>query len=250
MSTPSAIARTIEELSMNAWPSLQTILHDGWVLRFADGHTRRANSINPLYVSQLDVSEKIRTCETIYRSRGLPVVFKITPADQPQDLDAVLAAAGYQADAHTSVQTLDLRNAGHAPVRDVMLAGELTEPWLAAYCRMSNVAEKRAATLSRMLSAIAPDRRFASICVDGQTIACGMGVLDDGYLGLFDIVTDPRCRRRGHARQLVGSLLAWAQQEAAHTAYLQVMLNNDPALGLYLQLGFAEQYRYWYRVKH
>jgi ribosomal protein S18 acetylase RimI-like enzyme len=241
--------RTIEEHSLNAWPSLETMLYDGWVLRFADGHTRRANSINPLYASQRDINEKIRACETIYRSKGLPVVFKMTPADQPPDLDAVLAAGGYLADAHTSVQTLDLRNAGHAPAEGVVLAGELTEPWLAAYCRVSNIAEKRAATLRRMLATIAPARRFASICAQGQTIACGMGVLDGGFLGLFDIVTDPRYRRRGHARQLVGSLLAWGQQEAARTAYLQVMFNNEPALGLYHKLGFVEQYRYWYRVK-
>ncbi len=29
--------KLIEELSMNAWPALQTKLFDGWVLRFADG---------------------------------------------------------------------------------------------------------------------------------------------------------------------------------------------------------------------
>ena len=32
--------RLIEELSLNAWPALQTVLYDGWVLRFADGYTR------------------------------------------------------------------------------------------------------------------------------------------------------------------------------------------------------------------
>ena len=35
----------------------------------------------------------------------------------------------------------------------------------------------------------------------------------------------------------------------AQGAYLQVMLNNPPALALYQRLGFAEAYRYWYRVK-
>ena len=39
----------IEELSMNAWPSLQTLLLDGWVLRFAAGYTRRANAVCPLF---------------------------------------------------------------------------------------------------------------------------------------------------------------------------------------------------------
>jgi|LGOV01.1.fsa_nt_gb hypothetical protein len=31
--------RFIEELSMSAWPALQTHLYDGWVLRISKGYT-------------------------------------------------------------------------------------------------------------------------------------------------------------------------------------------------------------------
>ena len=37
--------REIEELTLNAWPPLETLFFDGWILSFSDGYTRRANSI-------------------------------------------------------------------------------------------------------------------------------------------------------------------------------------------------------------
>ena len=82
----------IEELSLNAWPSLQTMSYDGWILRFADGYTKRANSVNPLYVSNLDLEEKIRFGESVYRARGLPVVYKMTSGVCPDHLDEILEA--------------------------------------------------------------------------------------------------------------------------------------------------------------
>ena len=75
--------QVIEERSMNAWPALQVVLYDGWVLRFAGGYTRRANSINPLYASGQDVEEKVQHCERLYRSKGLSVIFKMTPESLP-----------------------------------------------------------------------------------------------------------------------------------------------------------------------
>jgi N-acetylglutamate synthase len=241
--------RAIEELSMNAWPALQTMLYDGWILRFANGYTRRANSINPLYSSRGDTGRKIDACESIYRQMGYPVVFKMTAASEPPDLDVMLADRAYQTQACTSVQTLDLRPVRPPCTDAVVLAEDLSQEWLSAFCRMSGVGEQHRSTLRRILEAIAPERRFASLCVDGQIVACGMAALDGGFLGLFDIVTDPHRRRQGHGRGLVGSLLDWGYRRAAHMAYLQVMLDNEPALSLYRKLGFTETYRYWYRVK-
>ncbi len=241
--------RVVEELSMNAWPSLQTMLYDGWVLRFADGYTRRANSINPIYPSSDDVGDKIRTCEGLYRQRGLNVVFKMTSAVYPATLDDVLAGLGYAVDAQTSVQTLDLGSLDRAPAQETILAEGLSDDWLSAFREMSGIPERRGPLLRQMLSSIAPATCFASLRHGDQVIACGLGVVQAGFVGLFDIVAHPQARRQGYGTQLVLSILAWARQRGARTAYLQVMLNNPPALHLYSKLGFSEIYQYWYRVK-
>ena len=88
--------RRIEEASLNAWPALEQMLFDGWILRFAQGYTKRANSVNPLYGSSLDVIEKVDICEELYAARGLPSVFRLTPFSSPTDLDQVLESQGYR----------------------------------------------------------------------------------------------------------------------------------------------------------
>jgi len=34
------LSKRIEEASLNAWPALQHLLFDGWILRFSKGYTR------------------------------------------------------------------------------------------------------------------------------------------------------------------------------------------------------------------
>jgi GNAT superfamily N-acetyltransferase len=82
----------------------------------------------------------------------------------------------------------------------------------------------------------------------GQAVACGLGVLEKDYFGLFDLVTDPSRRNRGYGTALVAGLLAWAQAKGTQHAYLQVMESNGPARQLYARFGFHEAYPYWYRV--
>lgn len=241
--------RAIEELSLNAWPAQQTLLYDGWVLRFSGGYTRRANSVNPLYPSSQPLEAKIQACEALYRQQGLPVTFKMTPASQPQDLDACLVSLGYARDADTSVQTLSLEGFGTAEDAHIVLESALNEVWVAAFARMSASSPAQLARHRAILEAIQPDTCYAELQIDGHTAACGLAVRQDGRVGLYDILVDVPFRRKGCGERVVRALLGWGRQAQAHTAYLQVMHNNLPALRLYARVGFRELYSYWYRVK-
>lgn len=244
----SGAARAIEELTLNAWPPLETLLFDGWILSFSNRYTRRANSVHPLYPSTLPLLDKIATCEAVYAARDYPeTVFKITSAPEDAALDRALAARGYARIALTSVQTAALDRLPAAADAGVVISSSLTERWFADFNRLAATPEPLQASERRLLEKIGVPHAFGSVSVDGQSVALGLAVHERGHVGLFDVVVDGRHRKRGLARRLCAALLAWGHAAGADTAYLAVMADNTAALQLYAGLGFHEVYRYWYR---
>ncbi|MGB7540005.1 MAG: GNAT family N-acetyltransferase [Anaerolineales bacterium] len=246
---PSAAIRLLEEISLNAWPAFQTSLYDGWVIRFADGFSRRSNSIVPLYPSHLNIMEKVRLCEAMYRERGQRTVFKLTAASEPRELDLILSEDGYRPEAETGVRTRSLRDAVGARGADVELQDDFSEEWLSALCALNAYDPRHHQTVHALTRLIHPPRTFASVRRDGKIVGCGLGVIRQGYLSFYDIVIGQPYRRQGLGRQIMTSLLDWGRRDSAETAFLQVMANNPVAMAMYDGLGFREQYRYVYWVK-
>lgn len=247
--TPYQFAQTVEEASLNAWPALQQILLDGWILRFADGYSRRNNSVNAVCSGRLPVEQKIARSEAMFRRKNLPPIFRMTPFVQPDDLDARLAAAGYPKVSPTSVQVAQL--AALPPLNPHIHAEWHAAPearWVQAYTQMNGVPAHKHNTLRLILAHIPLEVCYLTVQHNDWPVACGLAVLQPPLVGLFDIVTDPAQRRRGFGAGLVLHLLHWANRRGAEHAYLQVVAQNAPAIGLYSGLGFREIYQYWYRV--
>lgn len=242
------LQQRIEEASLNAWPALQQNLYDGWVLKYAKGYTKRANSVNILAESTIDLPEKVAASERFYAGKGLPTVFRLTSFNATPGLDQLLEQRGYRQIDKTHVLCLDLsewRPPGdaNAVLRDMGLL-----EWLKIYVRLSGSTPKRQQTHGKILEAIPARRYLASLAVDGRVVSCGLGVLEDEYIGLFDLVTDPRERSKGYGSALIAGLLNRAIGEGARYAYLQVVSSNSGGRRLYERLGFRESYFYWYRV--
>jgi len=241
--------KLIEELSLNHWPSLSTLLYDGWLLRFANGYTKRANSISPIYDSTYDIQQKIIECEKMYAKEQLPIIYKITPFVHPAHLDTLLAEQGYSQLDMTSVQVLELGLVRQPRLTSVTINEEADSEWISHICRMSQVKEQYEPTIERLLANIKTRKGLITMYIDGKAVACGYGVIEREYLGLFDIVTDPDYRNQGYAEQMILHLLHWGKQHGARHSYLAVVANNTPALRLYEKIGYTEIYKYWYRVK-
>jgi N-acetylglutamate synthase len=241
--------RVIEEISMNAWPALQTMHYDGWILRFAGGITKRLNSVNPLYASKIDVDEKILFCENIYRSQNLPPCFRINEIVQPSDLDQNLEAHGYDHVFDVSVQLVNINQLKIATGKNIQIAEIMNEAWLDDYIRMNDVNPAKKPLLKRIIEQIIVSRGLFTLHKNGMVVGCGLGVVENKHIGLFDIVIDKSYRNQGLGQILIESILAWGKDMGAEYGYLQVLVDNDPAVRLYSKVGFKEEYRYWYRIK-
>ncbi|MNI22071.1 ribosomal-protein-alanine N-acetyltransferase [compost metagenome] len=241
--------KMIEELSLNNWPALSTLFYDGWVLRLANGYTKRANSISPIHYSTCNLEQKITECEQIYAQNNLPTIYKITPFIQPANLDHILEEKSYSFVDLTSIQTLKLDHIPEPSLDSVKMDTNINPDWVDHFCKLNHVEDKDKSTMERILSNIKTKKGFISLYYEGKIVACGLGVIERDYIGIYDIITDIEYRNRGFGEQLILNLLKWGSQNGAKYSYLAVVMNNKPALKLYSKIGYSEVYRYWYRVK-
>jgi ribosomal protein S18 acetylase RimI-like enzyme len=89
---------------------------------------------------------------------------------------------------------------------------------------------------------------FVIELLDLGVVSCAAGVCDqhapgpgnpDGVQGLvFNMSTDPQCRRRGYARACLDALLAWFRDETQ--ARVINMNATGDGIALYRSLGFTE----------
>lgn len=244
------LCRRVEEASLNAWPPMHQVLLDGWLLRFSKGFTKRANSITPLYPALTPTEEKIRYCENLYAREQLKTIFRLisitTDNIQKPSLDSILEQRGYVLSESNLVLFKPLERVPEPAADSVQFVG--LEEWLMTYAAITGLPSDAQALHRILLRAIRSETGFAVLHANGRPVACGLGVMDQSFIGLFDIATHPEHRQRGAGAALVSALLHWGTGMGASHAYLQMVSDNAPAARLYNKLGFEPLYHYWYRI--
>ncbi|MCO5400660.1 GNAT family N-acetyltransferase [Ralstonia soli] len=249
---------TIEHCGFAALPPEHSIEDGPWVLRMAGGLAKRANSANPRAPGAPLDADRLHRIERFYRHTGLvpiaPIV-RITPLASPE-ADALLAARGYRITDRSLVMTAQLAPSPPAtPPHGITLRIDTTIPdaWHDTFALFDGLDAHGRTTRRAMLDAL--DRPHAAITLrdtDGATLGIGLAVADGAYVGLFDVRVASAARGRGLGRAVTDAMLGWARTRATVdtpvTAYLQVNIDNAPALSLYRSLGFADAYAYHYRV--
>jgi GNAT superfamily N-acetyltransferase len=234
----------VEETCLNAWPALREGLLDGWLLRFSEGLTRRANSANPLGPV---FDANMPTCEALYRRAGLPTIFRILSLID-DSVDEHLAAAGYTAEGESCVLYGAIEGIETMCDPHVRLLDQPTAVWCAEMATRQNHSPEQAAIYQRIVGQIVIPTAFAVLVDEGAPVALAYVALHKNLLCYESLITNATQRRRGYGRRIVTALAAWGKDQGATGACLEVEAHNAPARALYDAVGLKrELYRYHYR---
>ncbi len=245
-STMAVTTQMLEELSFRTLPALDQDRYDAWVLRWSNGGSRRANSVNALGPSTYPLPEKIAYCERWFADRGAAATFRLTELADPS-LDGELAGRGYVYSGATFVMTAAITDQKTHPA--VTIGAVPSDEWLRTIDYLSAADDAAIHKLRDQLLASGGTSSFASIDSHGRVAAIGVAIDLDGYTTIYNMNTAQDARNRGYARTILETLMANGRAAGGSHAVLQVMDDNDAALALYRSAGFATAYEYHYRQR-
>ncbi|MCP4305792.1 MAG: GNAT family N-acetyltransferase [bacterium] len=232
----------VEKAAYRSWPAREMVEHDGWQLRYADGFSRRGNSVYPARRSTIELAEKLPWCRDWYRARGLDLVIRQTPATE-EGLDERLEAMGLSAEGRTNVMVGELA-AGEI---SVPIADAATQQWSQATAALWKIKPVQRPAWAAIVDRIDLPAGFAYVAGSDGVDAVGIGVVDGEWLGLFEVIVAETSRRGGVGERVTRSLMEWGRRQGAVRSYLQVVEDNAAAVSLYQKVGFRLSYSYWYR---
>ncbi len=236
-----------EEMCLNGHVALNSFFYDGWVLKFSEGYTGRANSVSLLYPSSKPIAEKVSFCENMYKKQGLPCQFKLTELDT--QFNDFLAKRGYKVATPTDLMVCDLDSPVELNNDSKIEYSFSTTPdeWLPIFFKVHEINDAHDQDVyTRMVSKVLVDTIYCTLIYNGKPAACSSAAIENGYMLLQNVIVSEEYRGLGLGKKVCAALLEKAREAGAHHSYLQVVQTNTIAVNLYKKLGFEKLYSYWY----
>ncbi|MCG6204585.1 GNAT family N-acetyltransferase [Rhodopseudomonas sp. HC1] len=260
----SGMAWRAEQACLDAWPSLRSAMRGDWLLRFGEGVSRRANSVNPLHERATSIAPHLADFAALYRHHGQPLIVRVpTLLAGAAQIDRELDQHGFSREGETCTLLRDFageRFESSPPLSDasaadasaaapaIIITPRADASWLAAIARLQAQSSSHAAVYARVIDAIAVPTGFLALHQHGHIVATAYGALHGDLLVVESVVVDELLRGQGLGRRMMQALFAWATSHGATAACLQVIADNTAGCALYASLGFDhELYRYHYR---
>lgn len=236
-----------EEMCLNGHVALNTFFYDGWILKFSEGYTGRANSVSLLYPSSLPVADKVVFCEQMYQKQKLPCQFKLTELDT--ELNDFLEKRGYEVATPTDLMVCDL-GCPAEPDNDSQIEyvfSKTPKEWLPLFFKIHEINDAHDQDVyTRMVDKVLVDTIYCTVLYKGKPAACSSAAIENGYMLLQNVIVSSELRGHGLGKKVCSAILKKAYEAGAQHSYLQVVQTNTVAVNLYKKLGFEKLYSYWY----
>jgi ribosomal protein S18 acetylase RimI-like enzyme len=250
--------KRFQEILMNSWPALHYYFLNGWILRFTNGVTSRANSVIPLnYTGNLDtLDQDIEFVHKAYSTYNLPAIFTIPEYSEPINLEIKLYEHGYQQSGCVTYSMItpvqQLKNEEINKKFTYLILTERVNKYsnfLANFSHRNLEAQKVLDALSNRITI--PQKRFIIAEYGNKVVGALTGILEPhGFLYIVDVLVHPDFRRLKIATSMFFSIInQWSLPNGIKTVWLQVETENLGAMNLYSKLGFKKAYSYYYLEK-
>lgn len=241
---PPVSVEDLQCIASAGWPARETAPLGDWLLRAHGGISGRANSVLTVGDPGVSLDVALARVQEWYAERAQPPLLQL-PADAP--LNEQLEVRGWRQLHVTIVQTASVSGtlALLAPRPD-LTARVLARPdgeWRAL---MHDLDRDRLEEHLAILTG-PPVVGFATVFDGPVAVGIGRVSVEGVWAGVTSVDVAPDRRREGIGLAVMRALLAWAQDQGARAAYLQVRARNEPALALYDRLGFLTHHPYCYR---
>ncbi|MCW2830793.1 MAG: family N-acetyltransferase [Aeromicrobium sp.] len=228
----------LTRITSRGWPATERVPLGDWELRSAGRFTGRANSVAVTGSPGLSFDAALRHVQAWYGERSMPARAQVVMGSQhDRDFEAAgwVPQEGYYGGAVVQVADLD---PAYDPDTTARLSPVADDEWLGRYGRVDDPAAARAV--------MEGPSTVAFVSIGSPVVAIGRVVVTGEWAGLAAVEVVPDARRRGLARRVVETSLAWAVSHGADKAYLQTMRSNEAALALYEPFGFVDHHDYRY----
>jgi len=236
-------ARELEAVAGRSWPAAEEVWLGQWWLRAAGGFTLRANSVRVVGDPGVPLDDALGFVTEWYGQRSLPVRVRTVVGSS---IDRELDRRGWGTEWETSMRTATIasmrRRLIGVPASAVQLTTHPPAAWLRRY--------RDGALTPIAISVLSggPSTGFATVegAPGDPAIAIGRVSVEPPWAGIAAIEVSPDARRQGHGHAVLAALVARAAERGAIRCWLEVLVDNAPALAMYDVLGFTEHYRYRY----
>lgn len=227
-------AEDLTSVASRGWPAVESVPLGDWELRASGGFTGRANSV--AVHGSPGVDEPFDAVIDFYAARGLrPLAQLVVGSDWDRRFEAAGWVPVVDQPPGAIVQVADVVDAP-SPDASAIVQEHASDAWLAHYGRVADSALARAV--------MEGPATVGFVAIDD--VAIGRVVVTGEWAGIAAVEVDPAHRRRGLARRVVETSLAWAAERGADKAYLQTMRDNHGAIALYAPFGFRTHHEYRY----